>query len=225
MPFKGRNLALTQSQAACLIALRHRQGSKIGVAIEAKLDLKKTATGLDALEMLGLAVQDRSKKWHATLRGKTCRFEIVPDRRRRNSELPGPGGQRLLDLLERPMRGSEIVEKLGITHQRVRQLAIKLHAQGLVSFPEPGEPFWMILRAGDETPVLTRDEERVLSVIPQQYVTTATKIRLSARLPEHNVQQILRRLIASGLVEALDGLKGQQAFRVTAAGLSHPQCS
>ena len=57
-----------------------------------------------------------------------------PDRPRRNSQVPGPGGRRLLKLLDRPMRATEIVKQLGVTHQRVRQLVIKLHAQGYVTF-------------------------------------------------------------------------------------------
>ena len=55
MAVQARNLVLTESQAACLIALRHHQGSKSGIAIAAKLDLKKAETGLGVLERLGLA--------------------------------------------------------------------------------------------------------------------------------------------------------------------------
>ena len=45
MPPKARNFTLTHSQAACLIALRRCKDSKTKIAIEAKLDLIKTATG------------------------------------------------------------------------------------------------------------------------------------------------------------------------------------
>jgi hypothetical protein len=190
MTSKARNLVLTKSQAACLIALRRRKDSKPEIAIQAKLDLTKTATELEALARIGLARQNQSKRWHATTSGKTCRFKIVPDRPRRNSGLPGPGALRLLQLLDRPMRGSEIAEELGLSHQRVRQLVIKLHAQGRVSFGDPDKPFWIVMRAGDKTPLLARDEEHVLSAIPREYATDATKIRLAARMPEHTVQQI-----------------------------------
>jgi len=128
MTSKARNLVLTKSQAACLIALRRRKDSKSEIAIQAKLDLTKTAAELGALARIGLARQDQSKRWHTTTSGKACRFKIVPDRLRRNSGLPGPGALRLLQLLDRPMRGSEIAEELGLSHQRVRQLVIKLHS-------------------------------------------------------------------------------------------------
>jgi len=46
MPLKARSLALTKSQAACLIALRNSKASKPEIAIQAKLDLIKTAKAL-----------------------------------------------------------------------------------------------------------------------------------------------------------------------------------
>ena len=218
MTSKARDLVLTKSQAACLIALRNGKVSKTEIAIQAKLDLIKTATELRALARLGLAKQNQAKRWHTTTSGKACRFKTVPDRLGRNSGLPGPGARRLLQLLDRPMRGSEIAEKLGLSHQRVRQLVIKLHAQGRVSFGDPETPFWIVMRASDITPLLSRDEEHVLSAIPREYVTNATKIRLAARMPENKVQQILEGLIASRFVQTFEGLKGNQVYRITAAG-------
>ena len=220
---KAPNLVLTKSQAACLIALRDGKDLKTKIEIQVKLDLIKTATALGALARQGLAKQDQAKRWHTTARGKACRFEIVPDRLRRNSGLPGPGAQRLLKLLDRPMRGIEIAEKLGVSHQRVRQLVIKLHAQGRVSFGDPKSPFWIVMRAGDKTSLLSRDEERVLSAIPREYATNATKIRLAVLLPEKKVQQILERFVARNYVTTLDGFADETVYRITAAGLKHPQ--
>ena len=79
------------------------------------------------------------------------------------------------------------------------------------------------MRADDKTPVLSLDEERVLSAIPPEYATNATKIRLAARMSEKKVQQIFERLIASRFVRACDGFQGNQLYRITAAGLKHPQ--
>ncbi|MGA8078733.1 MAG: hypothetical protein WB868_15285 [Xanthobacteraceae bacterium] len=223
MTAKAQSLLLTESQAACLIALRRRKDSQPKIAIEAKLDLKKTSTALHALTCLGLAKQAQTKKWHATARGKTAGFKTVPDRARRNHGLPGPGGTRLLELLDRPIKGNEIVEKLGVTHQRVRQLLIKLHAQGRVAFGDPENPFWIVMRASDKTPLLSPEEGRVLSAIPRDYATNATKIRIAARISEDNVQPILNRLIIRRLIEAFEGLQGNREYRITATGLKHPQ--
>ena len=223
MPLKARSLALTKSQAACLIALRNGKVSKPGIAIQAKLDLIKTARALGTLARLRLAKQDQANKWHTTTRGKTFRFKIIPDRLRRNRRIPGPGGRRLLKLLDRPMRGNEIVERLGVSHQRVRQLVIKLHAQGRITFGDLQNPFWIIRRADDRTPLLSRDEEHVLSAIPREYVTNATKIRLAARMPENKVQKILGGLIASRFVEEFEGFQGNRVYRLTEVGKNHPQ--
>ncbi len=140
MPYKARSHALTESQAACLIALRNGKVSKPDIAIQAKLDLRKTTAALGALARLQLAKQDQAKKWHATARGKRIRFNTIPDRLRRNSGIPGPGGRRLLKLLDRPMHGNEIVERLGVSQQRVRQLVIKLYAQDRVTFGDQEKP-------------------------------------------------------------------------------------
>jgi DNA-binding IclR family transcriptional regulator len=223
MPFKAQSLVLTKSQAACLIALRNGQVAKPEIAIQAKLDLIKTAAALGTLSQLGLAKQNQTKSWHTTTRGRTCRFKTIPDRLRRNSGVLGSGGRRLLNLLDRPMRGNEIVEKLGVSHQRVRQLVIKLHAQGYVTFGDAENPFWIIRRTDDRTPLLSRDEEHVLSTIPREYVTNVLKIRLAARMSENKVRKILERMIASRFVEEFEGLQGNRAYRLTDAGNNHPQ--
>ena len=218
-----RNLRLTQSQVACLMALRHRKESQPKIAIEAKLPLAKTTTVLCTLARLGLAKRDQTKRWQATSRGKICRFRIISDRRRSNKGLPGPAGQRLLELLDRPMRGSEIAEKLEMSRQGVRQLLIKLHAQEYLSFGDTEHPFWIVLPAGDKPSLLSRDEERVLSVIPEDYTTDVTKIRIAAGVPESKIQQILERLLVRRLIKASEGLREDRVYRVSKAGLNHPQ--
>ena len=224
MPLKARNLVLTKSQAACLVALQHRKGSKAEIAILVKLDLLKTAAALRVLMRLGLARQDRTKAWHTTARAQTCRFETVPDRPWRNSGVPGPGVRRLLEVLDRPMRGREIAEKIGVTYQRVHQLTISLHAQGRVTFGDPENPLWIVMRAGDKTPMLSRNEERVLSATPREYATDSTKIRIAAGVPDGEVQQILERLLVRRFIETSEGLRGSRVYRITEAGLKHPQC-
>jgi hypothetical protein len=105
---RARSLILTESQAACLVALRLRKESKTEIAIQAKLDLKKAAMALDALKELGLARRGPMNSWHPTGRGRNCRFKTTPDRIRRGSALPGPGARRLLDVLDRPMQAMNL---------------------------------------------------------------------------------------------------------------------
>jgi len=223
MKSKAPGLILTKSQAACLAALQHHKTSKTEIAIQAKLDLRKTAIALDKLEELGLARRGETNTWRTTRRGRICRFEIVSDRVRRNGAKPGPGARRLLELLDQPMRGSELAERLGVTTQRVHQLVVKLYAQGHVRLGDPERILQIVSRISDKTPLLSRDEQRVLSAIPDEYATNATKIRLAVLLPENRVLRILERLIANNFIEALDGLANDTVYRISAAGLRHPQ--
>lgn len=81
----------------------------------------------------------------------------------------------------------------------------------------------MVMRAGDKTRLLSRDQERALSAIPREFVTDAKQIRRAARLPEDKVEKILERLITARLVETSSGPRGDQVYRLTSAGLGHPQ--
>jgi DNA-binding MarR family transcriptional regulator len=220
---KARSLVLTESQADCLVALRGRNESKTRIAIQAELDLYKTAAALEKLAELGLAGRGETNRWHPTGRGRNCRFETVPDRIRRGSARPGPAARRLLELLDRPMRGIELAERLGVTLQRVHQLVVKLHAQGLVKFGDRERVLQVVSRADDQTILLSRDEKRVLSAIPDAYATNAKKIRLAVLLPQERVQQILDRFVARSFIAALYGLADDTVYRITAAGLEHPQ--
>ena len=220
---EARSLVLTESQEACLDALRFRKESKTDIAIRAKLDLKKAAKALEALKELGLAKRDEMNRWHFTRRRRDCRFKTIPDRIRRSSGLPGPGARRLLDALNRPMRGDQLAERLGITLQRVRQLVVKLHAQGLVKFGDPERILEIVSRAKDKTVLLSHDEARVLSAIPDAYATNLTKIRLAVLLPEKSVQEILDSFVAKHFVAVQDGFTDDTIYQITAAGLQHPQ--
>src|SRR6266511_4234361 len=72
MRAKAQNLVLTESQAACLIAVRHRKVSQPKIAVEAKRNLRKTAASLRELARLALAKKGQTKKWHPTARGESA---------------------------------------------------------------------------------------------------------------------------------------------------------
>lgn len=213
---------LTESQAACLIALRRGKDTKPNVAIEARVDLPKAASRLDALRQFGLAEQDQSKRWHATRLGKSCFFETVPDERQRH-EPAGPLGRRLLGLLVRSMRGTEVIEKLGISSQLFRQMAIKLHAQGRLRFGDPEHPSWIVMRANDFTSLLSRTEERVLSAFRPGQAASFTKLKSATRMPEDTLVQALETLIEEEFIEDAGGVQENPEYRLTAAGASHLQ--
>ena len=49
------------------------------------------------------------------------------------------------------------------------------------------------------------------------------RLRVSAKLSEEEIKAIVENLNAAGLAEAVEGLRGAPVFRITAAGLGHPQ--
>ena len=79
-----------------------------------------------------------------------------------------------------------------------------------MSFADPENPFWIVTRAGDKTALLSRQEERVLSAVPRDYATDAAKIRLAARVPEHEARAVLERAAAQARrsIRWLDGNQG-----------------
>ena len=237
---------LTKSQADCLMVLRNPGFSQGRVAAAAKLDLYKTEAALRRLEELGLARRNDSKLWTATASGEICDFETIPDPRKQRGRpprtgvqlpldlrdlpicdptppQPGPGGQRLLDLLDRPKNAGALSRESGLSRERVRHLLLRLHAQGRIAFADPDHPSWLVKRADDESPVLSRDEARVLSALPLEPAADVAALTRAAKLARGDIERILEKLIDGRLVEALVGLNGAQAFRIAAAGLDHPQ--
>jgi len=237
---------LTKSQADCLMVLRNPGFSVGRIAVAAKLDLRKAEAAVRKLTELGFAEQGDSRLWLVTTQGETCSFQTTPDRRERRGRPPKPsaqlmldlpdrpiGGpayvrpglsaQRLLDLLDRPMSGRALARELGFSRERVRQLLLRLHAQGRIAFADPDHPSWLIKRADDESPVLFRDETRVLSALPLERAADVAGLTRATKLARGEVDRILEKLIDGGWVEALGGLNGAQAFRIAAAGLEHPQ--
>jgi Mn-dependent DtxR family transcriptional regulator len=218
-----KRLVLTRAEAACLGALRGRELLKSEIAIATKLDLVTIARELHRLAHLGLARKDQNRKWHVSARGKTCRFETAPDRPRRNGAMLGPGAKRLLDMLDGPMRQRVIAEKLEVSQQRAHHLIVKLHALGQVHFADPARPSWLVMKAGDKTPFLSRDAERVLSVLADDYATDLKKISVAVRMSAGKVKGILQELIVQSLVKAVQGLDSSPTYQITSAGLEHPQ--
>ncbi len=237
---------LTKSQAACLMVLRNPGFSQRRIAGAAKLDLKKTEAALRKLAELGLVRRSESNLWSATSTGETCEFETVadprvtkgrpsaldarlevdladPSQRNPGPVQPGPAGQRLLDLLDRPKGASALARESGLTRERIGQLLLRLHALGHIVFVDPDHPSWLIKRAGDESAVLDRDETRVLSAVPADRAADVSSLMTVKALAQCDVEPILDRLVEGGLVEGVESPSGSPAFRLTAAGLEHPQ--
>jgi DNA-binding IclR family transcriptional regulator len=216
-------VVLTNSELACFKALDNDATRKTRIAIASKLDLPRTSAALEKLERLGFIRRDETRRWRPTKRGRTCAIRAVPDRQRRRRGTPGSGGQRLLQALEHPMRCDELAARLGITKQRVYQLAVKLYADGFIRLSDEKKPLHVIARRNDPTLLLSWEQEHVLSVMPQEFATTHAKIRVAANLSDELAEAATRRLVVAGLIEERAGPHGERLYQITAFGLAHPQ--
>jgi DNA-binding IclR family transcriptional regulator len=219
-------VTLPRSQGACLFALRLGNASVAKIAMNARLSVKKVIRSLAALESSGLAEKNGKRVivWRATLLGETCL--IIPEDSNEPTEgspEPSQSGRRLLELLDRPIEGRDVAKKLGLSRQGAKHVLRALHRQGHVRFADPNDLSWWVMRADDETPLLTREQERVLSAIPRQYATDAVKIMRRTNLPADRVDAALKDLVRAGLSDAVGEFNSAALFRATANGIEHLQ--
>ena len=66
---------------------------------------------------------------------------------------------------------------------------------------------------------------RVLSAVPAERATELSGLMTVKALAHCEVKHILDTLIEDGLVEVVTSPRGAPAFRLTAAGIEHPQCA
>ena len=229
MQVSSESVELTGSQAVCLQAIRDGLDSKTRIAIRAKLDLGSATVALEALKRLQLVDQFGRYRWRTTRRGKSCPVEVIPDPKQRRGGkasrnlVPGPGAERLLGLLDQPMRGRQLAERLGITRQAVYQAVVKLLAQGKLRVGDEEKILRIVARHDDPTLLLSRDEERVLSAAPDNFPTSASKIRVVSRLSVRRAKAALTNLQAIGFIEDVSGAQDDTLLRLTAAGSAHFQ--
>jgi len=115
-----RPISLTAPEAACLEALGSCTERKVLIALRAGLNLRQTSRALGTLASLGLASSDAGHAWHPTPRGKRAKISIAPAVRTRGRKpltrlVAGTSATRLLALLDRPRRGSELTTLLSVT--------------------------------------------------------------------------------------------------------------
>lgn len=122
-----------------------------------------------------------------------------------------------------PMRGVELVERLGVTPQRVHQLIVRLHAQGRVRFGDRGKILHIVARSDDPSLLLTHDEERILSALPDDAATTVPRLAVRARMRSARATNAVGHVCEKGLVEEVGSIRGYTLYRLAADGRAHIQ--
>jgi hypothetical protein len=215
---KAQNVVLTRSQAACLFALRQGSETQPRIAVEAKLTLAKTAATLRTVAQLGLAEQDSTKRWRATSRGRVCRFETVPDRARitrprraARARIAGSADARTRD---RRKTGDDASRRSAAFDQVV--------CTGTCTFRRSGEP--LLVRVTCQRQNLLAVSRRGTPVVgdPTRLCNRCLQ-DLASGASEGEAHRTLERLLVRRFIEVSDGPWEKRIYRITGAGLKHPQ--
>lgn len=225
----GEVVELSDSEAACLNAVREGHGTKTKIAVRAVRDFRAVTKALESLRRARLIRKGRDARWHVTPQGRQCSVRRYPDpkpKRGRKADgkvVPGSSADRLLKALDRPMRGTELTALLGVSVQRVHQLVVRLLAQDKIRIGDSSHILHIVARANDPSVLLTRDEERVLSALPDDMKATATGLAAVTHMPVLGVEELLARLCDLGLVENTGTRRGKELYMLSSAGRQHFQ--
>ena len=229
MPPAAERVQLTVSEAACLDAVKGGLNGKTKIAVETKRDLTTVAKALEKLSRARLIRRTGSRFWTPTNHGRHCAVRVVPDPERRRGGkrfgrlVAGSAAERLLNTLDRPMRGVELVERLGVTPQRVHQIIVRLHGQGRVRLGDRGNILHIVARSDDPSLLLTQDEERILSALPDDAATTVPRLAAGAHMPSARATNAVDHVYEKGLVEEAGSSRGYTLYRLAAEGRAHIQ--
>ncbi len=225
---KSDSLALTSSEAACLDAIRAGASAKTQIALRAGLDQRRAERALAGLSEHKLIVR-RDRRWALTRKATSTSISVTPDKRSRRGRAAevgirsGSSAERLLRLLDRPRRGSELATELGLSPQRVHQLVVRLVAFGLVRTGDPDRPLHTVARQDDHTVLLRVGEEKVLSAIPANEATTIGRIARASKRSVGETMTAVRVLVEQGLVGTAGHSRRGELYCLTPTGRSHWQ--
>ncbi len=221
---------LAESEAACLEAVRRGLDRKTKIALEVKRDLKAVSAALENLKNAKLIRQGlRRYSWRTTKLGQSCVLEVVPGpkRARRGSSrgriIAGSAAEGLLVALDRPRRGAELLDLLAVTRQRLHQLIVRFHAEGRLRIGDPVKILHIVARSDDPSVLLSRDEERVLSAVPEETSTTQTRLAAAVGANRKRTRAAIMSLCDKGLIEASGSSRRQSLYRLSLQGRAHFQ--
>jgi predicted transcriptional regulator len=228
-PSFGDWLTLPVTLARCLAAVRAGHGAKAQIAIDVGRDLPWTAQALRFLANAGL-IERRPGcwDWQATSSGKACMISIIPDKPWGRQGWRGilrqdTAAARLFQILDRPMRGRALAEALGVTRQRVHQIVVREVAAGRLRCGDRLSPLLIVAKTGDQSLLLDAAEEQALSALAEGEVATIRRMASRTRMPQAKMTLLAEALRTKGLFNYDWDARGQPAWRLTEAGISHVQ--
>ena len=222
--------AIAAAEHDCLRAIMAGSATISLIAIRSVTASRRVVEALRGLQSNGLiAPGPRRNSWMPTASGRlladTLAAAPVADCRTiRRSSRVGSTMARALDLLDRPMRATDLASRLGVTRQRVMQVVVDGLVSGRLQVADPANPGLMIARAADASVLLTTAHERVLSALPDFGVPDVA-VGLIARvthMARDTIAEHLAALCRMGLATK-KRRAGSHAFALTTAGAAHSQ--
>jgi DNA-binding MarR family transcriptional regulator len=92
-----------------------------------------------------------------------------------------------------------------------------------VRLGDHGKILHFVARSDDPSLLLTRDEERILSVLPDDAATTVPRLAARAHMLSRRATNVVGHLYEKGLVEEVGSSRGQTLYRLAAEGRAHFQ--
>jgi DNA-binding MarR family transcriptional regulator len=136
-----------------------------------------------------------------------------------------PSEARLLTMLDRPRRATELAKLLGVTRERVRQLIFRLLALDFIRSADPAAPTSVVARKDDPSLLLRMEQACVLSRFPDDEATTLSRIVGLVHIPRERLTIIAEALREAGLIETAGTAEQAELYRLTPAGRTHWQRS
>jgi DNA-binding MarR family transcriptional regulator len=92
-----------------------------------------------------------------------------------------------------------------------------------VRLGDRGNILHVVARSDDISLLLTQDEERILSVLPDDAATTAPRLAAGAHMQSARAKTVVGHLREKGLIEAAGSSRGRTLYRLAAEGRAHFQ--
>jgi len=217
-----KHVSALMLQRGLLVATRPYPGAKKLIASRASLNLRRSEPVSGSVAPSHDAGEISGNTSPLTLRSTTADSQAASALRRRGRKplpksVPTPSEARLLALLDRPRRATELVPLLGLTRERVSQLIRALLEREFIRSGDPESPTSIVALKQDPSLLLPLEQERLLNRFPEAEATTLSRIVNLGQIPKVKIAAIADSLLEAGLIEQA-GLSSRVRTKVVYSG-------
>lgn len=225
-----RHVSALTLQTGLLDAIRQHAEATNPAALQARLNLSRSGPASGGVAPSHDGHEISGNPSHLTLRSTPADSDAAAAPRRRGPKplpksIPTQSESRLLALLDRPRRATELVPLLGLTRERVRQIIATLLERGFIRSGDPESPTSIIALNHDMSLLLRLEQERLLNRFPDAEATTLSRIVNLGHSSRAKIAAVADSLCEAGLIEQAGLSSHGELYRLTPAGAGHWQRS